>query len=503
MKKKYLYISAVALSMVFASCGKDFLDQTPTDVISADDLSDAVNNDPDLLAGNVAGLYKTMIETQTGGTTGHDDFGQRGYDIYTDMLVGDMALLGVNYGWYGNIAQLTAPKDFTNNVNYIPWRYYYRVIFSANTVIDALGGTDVTPTEPEVRHIMGQAKAMRAYAYFYLANLYAPKGYGTGAERIIPLYTNTTIPNQPLSTSEEVYNLIEQDLNEAIVLLDDFNRATKDQINKYVAKGFLAYTLAARGTQADLEKVITITDEIINSSGHPLTTNDQVVARLDGTGKVLNPESGFNELSTASWMWGVDLTQDIGLNLVSWWGQIDIYTYSYAYVGDRKGMDKALYESIPANDVRKAQFSATDLVPTGKFFAPARTLGGTRYATMDYIYMRSDEMVLLNAEAKARLNRDGEARTSLKRLLDLRLDDTSYLNSLSGEALKNEIFKQTRIELWGEGKSYLSMKRNKLTIKRGANHLYHVGQEFPYDADDLTLDIPQAEVLNNPVLNSY
>ncbi len=501
MKKNFLYIGAAVLSMSLASCSEDFLEQSPTDVIAADDLANAVNQDPSLLSGNVAGLYTTMINTQTGGTTGHDDFGQRGYDIYSDMLVGDMALLGVNYGWYSTIAQLTSPKDFTNNVNYTPWRYYYRVIFSANTVIDALGGTDATPSIASSRHIMGQAKAMRAYSYFYLANLYAPKGYGTGSEKILPIYDNTVVPNQPLSTSSEVYDLIIKDLKEAIVLLEDFNRTTKDQVNKYVAKGLLAYALSARGTQADLEEVVTLTEDVLTNSGHSLTTQNQVVAKLDATGKLLNPEAGFNDINTSSWIWGVDLTQEIGLNLVSWWGQIDVFTYSYAYVGDRKGMDKSLFDAIPDTDIRKGQFNAADLTPRNKFFAPARTLGGTRYATMDYIYMRADEMVLLNAEANAKLNRDVQARTSLKRLLDLRMSDASYINSLAGDALKNEIFKQTRIELWGEGKSYLSMKRNKLGVKRGANHLYHKDVNFSFDADELTLEIPQAEILNNPLLN--
>jgi hypothetical protein len=72
---------------------------------------------------------------------------------------------------------------------------------------------------------------------------------------------------------------------------------------------------------------------------------------------------------------------------------------------------------------------------------------------------------------------------------------------LSGQALLNEIYLQTRIELWGEGKSYLAMKRNKATITRGTNHLFEPGVAFPYTDPKLTFVIPQAEVLNNPNLN--
>jgi hypothetical protein len=112
--------------------------------------------------------------------------------------------------------------------------------------------------------------------------------------------------------------------------------------------------------------------------------------------------------------------------------------------------------------------------------------------------MRVDEMVLLNAEANANIGNEAAAIASLKKLLDLRLDNTSYLTSLSGQALKNEIYLQTRIELWGEGKSYLAMKRNKATVTRGSNHLYFSGQSFKYNSDQMTFPIPQVEIQNNP-----
>ncbi|HEU4610273.1 MAG TPA: hypothetical protein VFS31_19270, partial [Chitinophagaceae bacterium] len=79
--------------------------------------------------------------------------------------------------------------------------------------------------------------------------------------------------------------------------------------------------------------------------------------------------------------------------------------------------------------------------------------------------------------------------------------DVSYLDGLSGQDLLNEIYLQSRIELWGEGKSYLAMKRNKATITRGTNHLYEAGNSFQYNDPRLTFVIPQAEVLNNPNLD--
>ena len=69
-----------------------------------------------------------MFEAGTGGTDGHDDFGQKGYDIYGDMLCGDMALSVSTYGWYRTITQFQATTDFTFQDNYQVWRYYYRIV---------------------------------------------------------------------------------------------------------------------------------------------------------------------------------------------------------------------------------------------------------------------------------------------------------------------------------------------------------------------------------------
>lgn len=501
MKNNLLYILFASLIFGSSSCSKDFLIETPSDVISAEDLEKAVSQDPGLLNGNIAGLYTTMFLPYTGGTTGHDDFGQKGFDIFTDFMVSDMALLGINYGWYRDLTRYTSVVDFTHNNVYTPWRYYYRIIFAANTVIDALGGTDAVIEDQSSRHIMGQAKAMRGYAYFYLANIYSREGYGTGNEAILPIYDNTVVPNQPLSSSKDVYDLIVSDLNTAIEYLDDFSRTSKSQVDKSVAQGLLAYALAARGGQEDLKQVVTVTNNLIQSGKYPLTSRSEVVAELNENGELLNPQSGFNNINTPSWMWGMDLTLENELNLVSWWGQIDMFTYSYASVGDRKGIDKGLFDKIKETDIRKKQFFESDLTPRNKFFTPARVVGGQRYIETDYIYMRADEMVLLNAEANAKLGNEAAAKTSLKSLLNLRVDDPSYVDLLSGPALLDEIYLQTRIELWGEGKTYLAMKRNKKSVVRGSNHLSHAGKEFNYNAPELTMPIPQAEILNNPEIN--
>lgn len=494
--KKILY-SAATIALLFSagSCREDFLESAPTETLGNPPVTAKLN-----------GLYLMMVKTETGGTTNHDDFGQKGYDIYSDMLSGDMVLGATTYGWYSTVANLTAPVDFTNTVNYKPWRYYYRLISAANDVINDLGGNAAQPVSASDKASMGQAKAMRAYAYFYLMQLYTRKFEASSPS--IPLYlVNSPIPNGK-STQQEVYTQIVDDLTQARTLLQGYSRPNKGAINADVATGLLAYTYAAMERYQDAA----VTAESLIGK-YPVTTNAETAYDI-----ATSSGGGFNNLNTASWMWGFDIDIVNDLDLVSWWGQTDIFTYSYAWAGDPKAIDLGLYAQINADDVRKKQFvtvsegangieyaDATEdgdypAVPANKFFSPQREIGGQRNITTDYLFMRVDEFHLLAAENYAKAGNEAKAKTILKNFLQNRLSSTAYIDALSGNALKNEIYLQTRIELWGEGKSYLAMKRNRATIKRGPNHLFFAGQSFSYDDDRLSLDIPQAEINNNPKL---
>ncbi len=492
MKNNIVKLTGIATLLLFGvGCSEDFLEKAPSEFLTTDQISQAAEKNPAVVRGTMTGIYSLTIETGTGGTTGHDDFGQKGYDIYGDMLSGDMALSVSTYGWYrANITEFKAPLDFTNQDNYQVWRYYFRIIRSANTVITALGGNDVIPDIDENKFILGQAKAIRAHSYFYLTQYFA-KGYNPSSE-ILPIYDDLEDENGPKVATSEIYNLMESDLTSAISLLDGFARSGKNEINKSVAQGILAYVYASRGDK--WQEVYDLTSDVITGGGFPLMSGDEVVG-------------GFNDLNTPSWMWGIDLTIDTDLGLVSWWGQVDRFTYSYAWAGDAKAIDASLYNKIPEGDARKAQFKApeggySDLMPLNKFYDPNRVIGGQTTVITDYVYMRVEEMYLLNAEAAANNGMEALAVNSLRTLLTERLDDVSYLDDLGGQALKNEIYLQTRIELWGEGKSYLAMKRNKATIMRGPNHLSFVGEAIPYDDERLTFEIPESEIQNNPFIST-
>ncbi len=486
MKRNLIY-SILVSSLVLVGCSKEFLDpERNTSNLTAEDLSNYSDVNPALVEGTLEGIASFMI--QDFGVTGsrHYDFGQKGVDIWSDMVSGDMALSASAYGWYNATSNLVCTVDFTREENKIIWEYYYRIVSLANNVIQTSGGNNAQPTTDGGKKVLGQAKASRAYAYWYLAQLFQ-KSYDP-AQPILPYYDGETINTAKVPASQ-IYDLIISDLTDAIDLLDGYVRPDKSKIDQSVAQGLLAYVYAGMGNYADAK---TMADAVI-AAGYPLTTTGQLA--FPGSG------SGFNNINTGSWVWGFDLTEELGHQLIDWWGQMDCFTYSYAWAGDHKSIDDALYAQIASDDVRKGQFGTGTgaLQPIGKFFDPNRTIGGQYIITTDLIFMRSEEFHLLSAECAARLGNDAAAKATMINLLDNRMADAAaVVNPLSGSALQDFIYQQTRIELWGEGKTYYAMKRNEATVTRGSNHVFRAGESFAYDSDEMSFQIPQSEINNNP-----
>jgi starch-binding outer membrane protein, SusD/RagB family len=187
---------------------------------------------------------------------------------------------------------------------------------------------------------------------------------------------------------------------------------------------------------------------------------------------------------------------------------VDYFSFSYAGVGDYKVMDQNLFNQMPANDTRRTQFfnnpaSALNLLPINKFYNPRRiAFGGGTPIQDDIHFYRISEVHLLAAECAAKSGNEARAKAILKNFMSLRVPDASYVDGLNGAQLTNHIYLQTRIELWGEGKSYLAMKRNKATISRGANHLSFVGVAIPYNDERLTFEIPVQELKDNPFIST-
>jgi starch-binding outer membrane protein, SusD/RagB family len=499
MFRKIIYVGAL-LSLM--SCSKDYLEVYPSEVLASEEVAEAAKTNPDVAKGTLLGIYENLYRRGSGGTDSQEDFGITTQYIQLDMFSADMAHLGKSYNRQTAVSELTATVDPDSDYNYRGWRFLYRIINLSNLVIDAAGGNDVIPDTELGRFTIGQAKALRGYAYYFLAHTYV-NDITDLSKPVLPIYLSAEELDQPKSTLQEVFDVAIKDLLDAEILLEGFQRDAKIEINQDVVRGLLARTYGALNNWPKTEEYA---KKVIDAGSYSIMTPDEI-ALLPGEDGAIG---GFNDVNSISGiMWGIDITPaGQGLaSLFSWWGFMDPYSYSYAAVGNAKGMDAGLHSKFRSDDVRLNQFDAS-LRPTGKFYYKGAHLNNFGLFTgpqlnidSDSHYMRVAEMYLLHAEAAAENGNDAAARTSLKAVLDLRLDDTSYIDGLSGAALAEEAALQARLELFAEGQSYFIMKRRRETRTRGSNWLDFAGQSFDHSDERLTYEIPQNEILFNSNLD--
>ncbi|MDR1898182.1 MAG: RagB/SusD family nutrient uptake outer membrane protein [Prevotellaceae bacterium] len=499
MKRNRIYLLLLSAITLFAGCSEDFLNTEPTGYLSTEQLGEiASKNSEAVLEPLVAGLYSTTFAFGTGGSDGHDDFGQKSIDICLDYMSGDFGSAATAYNWFMSVYQFTGQIKTAQRA-YMAWRYYYRLIKGANEVLDILGSDETEPEDANAKIYYGQAKAVRAYAYFYLVNLYQHPYSDKKDSPGVPVYrTQLTAEQHGQSTVAEVYDFIISDLEDAVKALENFDRGSdKSKADKYVALGFLANACLMRGEAGDYQKAAEAANAIISSGKFPLLTAHDVT------------NSGFRSIDSPNWIWGVDLTTENTAGLPTFWGHVDYFTYSYSYAGNIKIIDADLYASIPDTDVRKNQFGSPDtdeigaapLAPIYKFYDAARVPGGDRTWTNDEVYMRAEEIYLLHAEALARSGNATGAKAALKSLLDLRDPAAAAsLAAMSDAQLLEAIYFNWRVEMWGEGKTLFAVKRYKKTVHRAANHVFLPGNSFPYNYERMIFEIPENEQINNPNL---
>ena len=495
-------ILCVVAVLALGSCSEDFLEVKPTEFLSAEQVAEAATVNPDVAKGTLIGIYENLYRRGSGGTGSQEDFGITTQYIQLDMFSADMAHLGKSYNRQTGISELTATVDPNSAYNIRPWRFLYTVIAGANIVIDGAGGNDVVPDTDGGKFTVGQAKALRGYAYFFLAHVYA-NDISDLSKAVLPLYTTLEDVDLPKSTLQEIFDQAISDLTAAETLLEGFVRSAKIEINQDVVRGLLAKTYGALNNWPKAEEYAA---KVVTGGNYPIMTADEVALLPGEDGSV----GGFNDInSIPGIMWGIDITPaGQGLaSLFSWWGFMDGYSYSYAAVGNPKGMDATLHSNFRPDDIRLNQFSGS-LRPSGKFYYKGAELNGFRAFSgpqlnidSDSHYMRVAELYLLHAEAAAENQNYAGARSSLKALLNLRLDDVSYIDAMADADLAEEAALQARLELFAEGQSYFIMKRRRETRTRGANWLDFVGESFSHNDERLTYEIPQDEILFNSNIN--
>ena len=120
----------------------------------------------------------------------------------------------------------------------------------------------------------------------------------------------------------------------------------------------------------------------------------------------------------------------------------------------------------------------------------------------DWCIMRAEEMLLIEAEGLAMSQQEAQAKHKLEDFVQNYRDPNYVCTATSKEDLQNEIWKQRRIELWGEGFAMADIMRlNKPVVRFHGTDTENWPDAFCFnvEANDpyLLLRIPQKESNNN------
>ena len=475
-----LGLSAVLL---MGSCKKEYLETRPTTAIDASSVLTSVAN----ATAALNGIHRSMFMR-------YNDQGTFGFGtimLYNEVLGEDYVFSGQSNGWFVSFYRWLDHRNVNGNA-YFPYQFFYRIIANANVLID---GIDQTPgLQVEKDAIKGQALAYRGWAYFNLVQLYG-KRFVKGAANSdlgVPLVLKPTTEALPRSTVADVYKQVNSDLTAAEGLLAGAKaRADKSNLNVNVVRG-----LQARVALTQQEWALAASKAAAARSGFSLMTGAQ---QLEGFSNWGNPE----------WMWGSSQIDD----------QTEFFTAYLAYISynfnstnirtNPKLINRTLYNTMAANDVRRALW-----VPTPTAANSVVPPGGLRVAFMnqkfkakdfansvgDIPYMRSAEMFLIEAEALARDGKSSEAQTVFTTFMATRVPGF-VRPTATGTALIDLIMNSRRVELWGEGFRFLDLKRLNLPLDRtGTNHNQALAVMMNLPASDNAWEyvIPQSEINANP-----
>ena len=157
--KKILFILAAAV-ITAVSCEKSF-EVTNTGNPSGEDMAAKVEADPSFMYSYVSGFYSWLV-TPGKGTGGHDDYGYLSVMMNLEYMGHDIAMNGTqNWGVYDY--QHDYGLDEWARV-YEPWSCFFTLINKCNEVIDFIPA-DQEPESATIKGYLGQAYALRAFAY--------------------------------------------------------------------------------------------------------------------------------------------------------------------------------------------------------------------------------------------------------------------------------------------------------------------------------------------------
>lgn len=448
MQQALLYVLFIVV--LTPSC-KKMLDVDPPKSKIANELAFS----DDLTAAAVArGMYADML-----------DFSHFANGTYTSLtgLAGLSADELVNNGLEASLLEFEQNNLSRDNDRVLAlWKSMYKSVYDANSIIEGLNAS--TNLSDQIKtQLTGEALFVRAFAHFYLVNLFGK----------VPLITTTDYRMNSKATREEVnvvYAQIEKDLLEAQGLLNDaYDGNSRVRPNKGAATALLArvYLYTQQWAKAEVQATDVINDAnygIVDLNSITLANNNEAIWQLHPSIPTYNPAT--NEA---------------------------VYFFYGAYYNSLRPDFVNSFEAGDARSTSWIQFDGTYYLPY-KYQAYYDGTDRAEYSTV----MRLAEQYLIRSEARARQGGDLSGAIAdvdtIRNRAGLPLITNTNPGISQGDLL-DAIEKERKAELFTEwGHRWLDLKRYGHVVTALS------GIKTGLNSDDELYPVPQSEFDKNPQL---
>lgn len=281
--KKIAFLTSIMILGITFSCNDEVLNKVNPNGVTLDTY---FNNDAEITAG-VNAVY-ALVQ--------HNGLVSREWFFTHDLRSDEVATGG---------GQLEAPRaqllngvnDAGNSVSNAVFTGWFRVVHRANVVIEAGAAAKPGISEAVRTRVVGEAKFLRAWAYYELATLWGG----------VPLYTEyakSVEGSKARSSQQDVYNLVISDLKAAETALPaTYSAANLGRATKHAAQMLLARTYLQLG---DYNNAKTELQKIVSSGLFKLVDNYLDLTNEEGE---FNAESIFEVVyapSGGAYNWGGD-----------------------------------------------------------------------------------------------------------------------------------------------------------------------------------------------------
>ena len=469
MKHILKYTAAILIGGMFFSSCKKTVELNPTHTINGDDFFTSVDDYDFALTGAYQRLKRNGLY---GGVNGGSVF-LSSVDIASDNF----------YSGPNNLGNLNTMFRWNYTAdNAVPqgaWDDAYLVIQQAN--LSMRGIERFVTTDPlKVNRIEGQARVLRAHMHFELLRWWADD-YDRNATTLgIPYVDQFDVEQMPArGTVKQTYDKIEADLKTAKEMMRNTDKPIQSATSTAGTARAYVDTLVCNALLArmylyanELDSAIKYSTYVINA--RPLATAAEFPLI-------------WQDASTKEVIWSIKYQA----------GNAALTREIYQPSGDQMSWRPvtALLSLYEAGDVRNAAYWVTrnGRVVLNKYFAKSTAVGNPD-GIVDFKILRTGEMYLIRAEAKAR--KGGLDISALDDLNALRAARNASIGGEAGAALLTAIQTERRKELVVEGHRFFDLKRTTRTINRTQNCSSFCTLSSSNRA--WNLPIPQTEMLANP-----